>query len=117
MWLVKDIQSLASGVRSISPSAAFQRLEHTLQGCKRVDDQVVGAIVDAIGGAASSAWPLKLLQGTLDLLFEGMEGIHTILAAFDTTLTRNRSSLNHLCRDPEERQCRGCQNSSTARGL
>ena len=76
MWLLEELQNFAfpSGIESASPSAAFKELEAALKQRKELDDGLNGAIIAAIAGAASCAWPPKLLQRTLDLLFDGVEG-------------------------------------------
>ena len=76
MWLLEELQNFVfpSGVKSASASAAFEELEAALKQRKKLDDGLNGAIIAALAGAASCAWPPKLLQRTLDLLFKGVEG-------------------------------------------
>ena len=73
-------------MQGASPSSAFTELELALKERKDLDDVLTGAIVAAISGAASCAWPTKLLQGTLNLLSKGIEGRHPSLASFNALL-------------------------------
>ena len=76
MWLLEELQNHAfpSGIESASPSAAYTELEAALKNSKDIDDSLSGAIVAATTGAASCAWPPKLLLRTLELSFNGVEG-------------------------------------------
>ena len=94
MWLLEEIQNHAfpSGISIASPSAAFTELDGALKHRKDLDDGLNGAIIAAITGAASCAWPPKLLQRTLDILFNAVEGTQASIVGYRTTL----SSAAHL---------------------
>ena len=83
MWLFEQLQKHGSpsGVHGLLSSAAYKDLEDALYQRKEVDELVIGAIIAAITGASERAWPPKLLQRTLDLVFKGVEGVHLSLVS------------------------------------